>query len=58
MGLMDKDGIYKNAKLIASDTPYLKPLSNEQIVFYNLDVNTAMLTFQLKKINTHYKLVS
>lgn len=46
---MDKDGIYKNAKLIASDTPYLKPLSNEQIVFYNLDVNTAMLTFQLKK---------
>ena len=49
MGLMDKDGIYKNAKLIASDTPYLKPLSNEQLVFYNLDVNTAMLTFQLKK---------
>ena len=50
MGLMDKDGIYKNAKLIASDTPYLKPLSDEQIVFYNLDVNTAMLTFQLKKV--------
>lgn len=49
MGLMDKDGIYKNAKMIASDTPYLKPLSNEQIVFYNLDVNTAMLTFQLRK---------
>lgn len=49
MDLMNKDGIYKNAKLIASDTPYLKPLSNEQIVFYNLDVNTAMLTFQLKK---------
>lgn len=49
MGLMDKDSIYKNAKLIASDTPYLKPLSDEQIVFYNLDVNTAMLTFQLKK---------
>ena len=46
---MDKDGIYKNATLIASDTPYLKPLSDEQIVFYNLDVNTAMLTFQLKK---------
>ena len=49
MGLMDKDGIYKNTKLIANDTPYLKPLSDEQIVFYNLDVNTAMLTFQLKK---------
>ncbi|WP_368915763.1 BppU family phage baseplate upper protein [Staphylococcus haemolyticus] len=49
MSSMDIDGIYKNAKLVASDTPYLKPLSDEQIVFYNLDVNTAMLTFQLKK---------
>lgn len=49
MGLMDKDGIYKNAKLIASDEPYLKPLSDEQIVFYNLDINTAILTFQVKK---------
>jgi hypothetical protein len=46
---MDIDGIYKNAKLVASDTPYLKPLSDEQIVFYNLDVNTAILTFQVKK---------
>lgn len=49
MSLMDKDGIYKNAKLIASDEPYLKPLSDEQIVFYNLDINTAILTFQVKK---------
>lgn len=49
MSLMDKDGIYKNAKLIASDTPYLKPLSDEQLVFYNLDVNTAVLTFQVKR---------
>jgi len=49
MSSMDIDGIYKNAKLVASDTPYLKPLSDEQIVFYNLDVNTAILTFQLKK---------
>lgn len=49
MSSMDMDGIYKNAKLVASDTPYLKPLSDEQIVFYNLDVNTAVLTFQVKK---------
>lgn len=32
MSSMDIDGIYKNAKLVASDTPYLKPLSDEQIV--------------------------
>lgn len=49
MSSMDIDGIYKNAKLVSSDTPYLKPLSDEQIVFYNLDVNTAILTFQVKK---------
>lgn len=49
MSSMDIDGIYKNAKLVDSDTPYLKPLSDEQIVFYNLDVNTAILTFQVKK---------
>lgn len=49
MSSMDIDGIYKNAKLVASGTPYLKPLSDEQIVFYNLDVNTAILTFQVKK---------
>lgn len=49
MSSMDIDGIYKNAKLVSSDTPYLKPLSDEQIVFYNLDVNTAVLTFQVKK---------
>lgn len=49
MSLMDMDGIYKNAQLIAKDEPYLKPLSDEQLVFYNLDVNTAVLTFQVKK---------
>ena len=46
---MNKDGINKNAKLIASDEPYLKPISDEHIVFYNLDINTAILTFQVKK---------
>lgn len=49
MGLMDMDGIYKNAQLVATDEPYLKPLSDEQLVFYNLDVNTAVLTFQVKR---------
>lgn len=49
MSLMDMDGIYKNAQLIAKDEPYLKPLSDEQLVFYNLDVNTAVLTFQVKR---------
>ncbi|MEW4605376.1 BppU family phage baseplate upper protein [Staphylococcus hominis] len=49
MDLMNKDGINKNAKLIASDEPYLKPISDEHIVFYNLDINTAILTFQVKK---------
>lgn len=49
MSLMDIDGIYKNAQLVATDEPYLKPLSDEQLVFYNLDVNTAVLTFQVKK---------
>lgn len=49
MNLMNKDGINKNAKLIASDEPYLKPISDEHIVFYNLDINTAILTFQVKK---------
>lgn len=49
MGLMDMDGIYKNAQLVATDEPYLKSLSDEQLVFYNLDVNTAVLTFQVKR---------
>lgn len=49
MDLMNKDGINKNAKLIASDEPYLKPISDEHIAFYNLDINTAILTFQVKK---------
>lgn len=49
MSLMDMDGIYKNAQLVATDEPYLKPLSDEQLVFYNLDVNTAVLTFQVKR---------
>lgn len=49
MSLMDMDGIYKNAQLVATDEPYLRPLSDEQLVFYNLDVNTAVLTFQVKR---------
>ncbi|MCH8678357.1 BppU family phage baseplate upper protein [Staphylococcus lugdunensis] len=49
MSDFSKDGIYKEAKLIALDEPRLVPITNEQLVFYNLDINTAMLTFQLKK---------
>lgn len=43
------DGIYKEAQLIASDSTYLRPISDEYIQFYNLDVNTAILTFQVMK---------
>lgn len=43
------DGIYKEAQLIASNSTYLKPISDEYIQFYNLDVNTAILTFQVMK---------
>lgn len=43
------DGIYKEAQLITSDSTYLRPISDEYIQFYNLDVNTAILTFQVMK---------
>lgn len=43
------DGIYKEAQLIASDSTYLRPISDEYIQFYNLDINTAILTFQVMK---------
>ena len=49
MSDFSKDGIYKEAKLTALDEPRLVPITTEQLVFYNLDINTAMLTFQLKK---------
>ena len=43
------DGMYKEANLIASNSTYLKPISDEYIQFYNLDVNSAILTFQVMK---------
>ncbi|PAK70289.1 hypothetical protein, partial [Lentilactobacillus parakefiri] len=49
MSDFSKDGIYKEAKVTALDEPRLVPITTEQLVFYNLDINTAMLTFQLKK---------
>ena len=49
MSDFSKDGIYKEAKLTALDEPRLVPITTEQLVFYNLDINTAMLTFQLKR---------
>lgn len=57
MSDFSKDGIYKEAKLTALDEPRLVPITTEQLVFYNLDINTAMLTFQLKKVYILYKLV-
>ena len=43
--------------MTALDEPRLVPITTEQLVFYNLDINTAMLTFQLKKVYILYKLV-
>ena len=41
--------IKKEAILKLQDEPYLKPISNTDIGFYNLDINTAVLTFQVSK---------
>ncbi|WP_436961602.1 BppU family phage baseplate upper protein [Staphylococcus xylosus] len=41
--------IKKEAILKLRDEPYLKPISNTGIGFYNLDINTAVLTFQVSK---------
>lgn len=45
---MDID-IKKNGKINLKDTPYFEPISNTNISFSNMDVGTAMLTFQIKK---------
>ncbi|MDT0741634.1 BppU family phage baseplate upper protein [Staphylococcus epidermidis] len=46
------DGFYKEARITTVDEPYLKPISDEGIGFYNMDINTAVLTFQVRrKIN-------
>ena len=44
--------IKKEAYLQLNDTPYLKPISETGVGFYNLDINTAVLTFQVSKLNT------
>lgn len=41
--------IKKEAMLNLQDEPYLKPISDTGIGFYNLDINTAVLTFQVRK---------
>lgn len=43
------DGMQKVAKLIVKDEPYLKPISDQGIGFYNMDVNTGVLQFQVKR---------
>lgn len=45
---MDID-IKKNGKIKLKDTPYFEPIDNTNISFSNMDVGTAMLTFQIKK---------
>lgn len=39
----------KEAFLQFKDEPHLRPISDEGIGFYNLDINTSVLTFQLTK---------
>lgn len=41
--------IKKEAMLKLQDEPYLKPISDTGVGFYNLDINTAVLTFQISK---------
>lgn len=45
---MDID-IKKNGKIKLKDTPYYEPIDNTNISFSNMDVGTAMITFQIKK---------
>lgn len=45
---MDID-IKKNGKINLKDTPYYEPIDNTNISFSNMDVGTAMITFQIKK---------
>ena len=42
------DGFYKT-RITTVDEPYLKPISDEGIGFYNMDINTAVLTFQVRR---------
>ena len=43
------DGFYKEARITTVDEPYLKSISDEGIGFYNMDINTAVLTFQVRR---------
>ncbi|RAC88944.1 hypothetical protein DN503_31125, partial [Burkholderia multivorans] len=43
------DGLYKEAFIKSVDELYLRPISDEGIGFYNMDINTAVLTFQVLK---------
>lgn len=43
------DGMKKEAKLTVIDEPRLKPITDENVAFYNMDINTAVLTFQVRK---------
>lgn len=45
---MDID-IKKNGKINLKDTPYYEPIDNTNVSFSNMDIGTAMITFQIKK---------
>ncbi|WP_181445762.1 BppU family phage baseplate upper protein [Staphylococcus saprophyticus] len=45
------DGMQKVAKLLVNDEPYLKPISDQGIGFYNMDENTGVLQFQVRREN-------
>lgn len=43
------DGIYKNTQLSFKDEPKLSVTSSLDVLFYNLDINTATLDFEVTK---------
>ena len=43
------DGIYKNTQLKFKDEPKLSVTSSLDVLFYNLDINTATLDFEVTK---------
>lgn len=52
-----QDEIKKVGRLTLYDEPYEKTVSDSGIVFYNLDINTAVLEFTISKNNFRYKSV-
>ena len=51
------DGLKKEAKITVVDEPRLKPITDENIAFYNMDINTAVLTSK-KKLKVFHKILA